>query len=72
MAVDLLIMSQGIIGNKMKEFFFNFQGVTEPLMRRNKIPINGPILIEKTKEFATELDCENFHASNGWLRGSRK
>ena len=55
MAVDLLIMSQGIKATrdhrKQNEriFFFNFQGVTEPLMRRNKIPINGPILIEKTK-----------------------
>ena len=32
MAVDLFIMSQGVIGNKMKHFFFfSFQGVTEPL-----------------------------------------
>ena len=31
MAVDLFIMSQGNVGNKMKEFFFSFQGVTEPL-----------------------------------------
>ena len=29
MAVDLFIMSQGIIGNKVI-FFFSFQGVTEP------------------------------------------
>ena len=35
MAVDLFIMSKGIIGNKMKEFFFfSFQGVKEPLNKR--------------------------------------
>ena len=33
MAVNIFIMSQGIIGNKMKDFFFfTFQGVTEPLI----------------------------------------
>ena len=38
-------------------------------LRGNNIPINGPILIEKAKEFATALGCEDFQASNIWLRG---
>jgi len=38
-------------------------------MRGNNIPINGPILIEKAREFATAFNYENFPASNGWLRG---
>ncbi|XP_057291713.1 tigger transposable element-derived protein 4-like [Hydractinia symbiolongicarpus] len=38
-------------------------------MRGNNIPINGPILIEKAREFATAFNYEDFSASNGWLRG---
>ncbi|XP_013134177.1 PREDICTED: uncharacterized protein LOC106100007 [Papilio polytes] len=30
------------------------------------IPINGPLLKEKSKEFATKLGIQNFSAGNGW------
>ena len=38
-------------------------------MRENNIPINGPLLLEKSREFADAFDCKDFQASNGWLRG---
>ena len=38
-------------------------------MRGNNIPINGPILLEKAHEFAKAFNCNDFTASNGWLRG---
>lgn len=31
------------------------------------IPIDGPLLKEKSKEFARKLGIQNFSASNGWL-----
>lgn len=30
------------------------------------IPINGPLLKDKSKEFATKLGIQNFSAGNGW------
>ena len=38
-------------------------------MRGNNIPINGPIRLEKTYEFATTFIYNNFAASSGWLKG---
>ena len=38
-------------------------------MRGNNILINGPLLLEKAREFAEAFDCKDFQASNGWLRG---
>lgn len=36
------------------------------------IPIDGPLLKEKSKEFATKLGIQNFSASNGWLEGFKR
>ena len=33
----------------------------------NNIPINGPILLEKAREFAKGFNYNDFTASNGWL-----
>ena len=41
-------------------------------MRGNKIPINGPILLEKAHEFAKAFDHKDFTASNGWMRGRKE
>ena len=30
---------------------------------------NGPIILEKAREFPDAFDCKDFQASNGWLRG---
>ena len=37
-------------------------------MRGSDIPINGPILLEKTHELAIVFDYNDFRASSGWLR----
>ena len=36
-------------------------------VRSRNLPINGPIIKEKAKLFATELGVENFRGSEGWL-----
>lgn len=36
------------------------------------IPIDGPLLKEKSKEFAIKLGIQNFSASNGWLEGFKR
>ena len=36
-------------------------------MRSRSIPMNGPMLQEKAKAFACELDVKDFVASSGWL-----
>ncbi|XP_034939464.1 tigger transposable element-derived protein 6-like [Chelonus insularis] len=36
------------------------------------IPIDGPLLKEKSEEFATKLGIQNFSASNGWLEGFKR
>ncbi|CAB3252374.1 unnamed protein product [Arctia plantaginis] len=36
------------------------------------IPIDEPLLKEKSKEFATKLGIQNFSASNGWLEGFKR
>ncbi|XP_025831101.1 tigger transposable element-derived protein 4-like [Agrilus planipennis] len=36
------------------------------------IPIDGPLLKQKSKDFATKLRIQNFSASNGWLEGFKK
>lgn len=37
-----------------------------------KIPIDGPLLKEKARDFATKLGVQNFSASNGWLEGFKR
>ena len=37
-------------------------------VRGNNIPINSPILLEKTHEFVKAFNYNDFTASNGWLR----
>lgn len=36
------------------------------------VPINGPLLKQKFKDFATKLGITNSSASNGWLEGFKK
>ncbi|XP_044595847.1 tigger transposable element-derived protein 4-like [Cotesia glomerata] len=36
------------------------------------IPIDGPLLKEKSKQFASKLGINNFLASNGWLDGFKR
>ena len=38
-------------------------------IRGNNIPINDPILLEKAHEFCKAFNCNDFAASNVWLRG---
>ena len=38
-------------------------------MGGNNIPINGPIILAKAREFADVFGCKDFQASNGWLPG---
>ena len=43
------------------------------IMLRKNIPKNGPFLFkEKDQEFAAQLNLEDFHASNGWLKKLKK
>ena len=36
------------------------------------LPISGPLIQEKAKEFATQLNLQDFKASNGWLDAFKK
>ena len=36
-------------------------------MKRKNIPINGPMLQQKAREFAVQLGHQNFEGSSGWL-----
>lgn len=36
--------------------------------RNNNIPISGPLIITKAKEYAFQLNMHDFKASSGWLR----
>ncbi|CAM1298337.1 TIGD6 (predicted) [Pycnogonum litorale] len=38
-------------------------------VRSKNVPVTGPLLIEKAKEFANRLKIENFRVSTGWLAG---
>ena len=40
--------------------------------REKKIPLSGPILQSKAKEFADRLQISNFEATNGWFDGFKK
>lgn len=37
------------------------------LIRAKNLPVSGPVLMEKAKEFAEELGINEFAASDGWL-----
>lgn len=37
------------------------------LVRAKNLPVSGPVLMEKAKEFAEELGINEFAASDGWL-----
>ena len=41
-------------------------------MRRRSVPLSGPIVQEKAREFAVKLGIENFLASNRWLELFKK
>jgi hypothetical protein len=41
-------------------------------MRVKNLPVTGPILIEKTMKFASDLKVEEFKASHGWLDNFKK
>ena len=36
-------------------------------MRAKNIPVSGPIIIEKSREFSPKLRVESFQASHGWV-----
>lgn len=40
--------------------------------RKNNIPVSGPILQQKAKDFADVLKHDEFRASNGWLYNFKK
>ena len=40
--------------------------------RDQKLPLSGPLVQSKAKEFAEELKCESFKASCGWFSGFKK
>ena len=42
------------------------------IMFSENIPTNGPMFKEKAQEFAEQLNLEDFHASNGWLKKLKK
>lgn len=52
------------IDNRMIEWFND--------MRKNNIPVSGPMLKEKALECATELNFPEFRASNGWCEKFKK
>ena len=35
----------------------------------NNVPVNGPLIKQKEREYETKLKIEDFCASNGWLDG---
>ncbi len=41
-------------------------------VRDRNVPVHGPMLQEKAKEFAAKLKIQAFAASNGWLEGFKK
>ena len=41
-------------------------------MRSDNIPINEPMFKEKAHKFPEQLNLEDFHASNGWLKKLEK
>ncbi|TFJ88772.1 hypothetical protein, partial [Lonepinella koalarum] len=36
-------------------------------VRGKSVPVTGPLLLEKTKEFAEQMNVQDFNASPGWL-----
>ena len=42
------------------------------IMRSDNIPINEPMFKEKAHKFPEQLNLEDFHASNGWLKKLEK
>ena len=40
--------------------------------RQQNVPINGPLLKEKAKDFAAELKIPSFGASDGWVNKFKK
>ncbi|XP_054630194.1 tigger transposable element-derived protein 4-like isoform X2 [Dunckerocampus dactyliophorus] len=40
--------------------------------RARQLPVSGPLLQEKAKEIATQLQLDEFKASNGWLDAFRR
>lgn len=40
--------------------------------RSSNVPISGPMIKQKTKEIAKELNIQDFKASEGWLFGWKR
>ena len=53
------------ISKAVLKWFTSMHGFTHGL----HIPINDPIILEKTQKFACDFHCKDFQESNDWLRG---
>lgn len=72
------IMASSQSGNRKRDRPGKFPQLEECLIQwliqcyYQNIPVNGPILIEKAKEFAAALNITAFNASQGWLDKFKK
>ena len=68
MPLDRKRMFRKTANNELKAILYEwFKDSTARLL-----PVSGPLLQEKAKEIAAELNLKEFKASNGWLEAFRR